>query len=145
MNALFAAGLVLAQLAGQPDAHADQAVVISCPSSLLEQPQLKREEGEWKLVTTAAERQLERAFVVLGPENELGQVVPDTTRRRGPQEVVSWNLHRAPEDRFWIACSYVGTTALALSELAVEITACDVKYALLPNGRRIRVSEITCR
>lgn len=145
MNALFTVGFLLALMAMHPDAHAAQAVVISCPNSLLEQPQLKRKEGEWTLVTTTAERPLERAFVVLGPELELGALIPDTTKRRGMVEVDTWHLHRAPGDRFWIGCSYVGTTARAFSELAVEITACDVKYALLPGGQRLEVKEIKCR
>lgn len=116
-----------------------------CPPSMLETPTLSRESPLWKFSAKTDERALESVAVFLGPQSELGALVPDSTKKVKNQELVSWNIQPAANETLWLGCAYVGTTAMFIQPIANTATRCVVTYALIQKtGRRLRVESVAC-
>lgn len=118
---------------------------IRCPSSITETPAISNVDQGWHVVAGSGKRPLERVGIYLGDLAEHGAQVPDSTKRIGLKEKVSWRIVRAPADAFWVGCSYVGTTAMLFQTLDPTVTRCDATYDLLPSGQRQRLSLVDCR
>jgi hypothetical protein len=122
-----------------------QAVEIQCPSALDETPAVKSNVAGWDTVAEGAKRPLDQVGLYLFHPSKKSSLVPDATRRGKSEEVVNWQLVRGPNDEFWVACSYVGTSALLVKKLEPAISQCAATYELLPNGNRLRLRGMTCK
>jgi hypothetical protein len=129
----LAGGLHVGALAGE----------VNCPASLKETPGVVDPGAGWTVLARAGDRPLESVAVYWGPGIEPAAQVPDEAQKKKLIESVRWNLPRQQEP-YWIACAYVGTSAVVLQKLGVELSRCVVTYDLLPSGRRLRVKAVVC-
>lgn len=141
-NRVWSCLALLALAAIAPLTHAE---LLTCPATLLERPELQREEKPWQLISHAAERPLEQVGILLGPADEAGALVPSSSRKSRAVEKVVWEIVRSAGDQLWIGCSYTGTTAKALLALPATASRCTVSYALLPSGKRSRIEAVACQ
>jgi hypothetical protein len=119
------------------------AAEVNCPASLRETPGVVDPGPGWTVLARAADRPLESVMVYWGPGTEPAAQVPDETQKKKLIESVRWDLPRQQEP-YWIACAYVGTSALVLQKLGADLSRCVVTYDLLPSGRRLRVKAVSC-
>jgi len=118
---------------------------IECPASITETPSVISGNAAWLISAKTGERPLEHAGIYLGSPAEAGAQVPDSTRTTRFREKVTWKLVRAPQDEFWVGCSYTGTSAILLKRLESGVTQCIATYTLLPSGRRQQLETMDCR
>ncbi len=121
------------------------ATELACPDAILETPSAATTQGPWRLAAAAGERPLDHAGIYLGAPGQLEAQVPDFTRKKQHTETVTWRLKRADGDRYWIGCSYVGTTAMMVRPVEPGIQECEATYELLRTGRRQRLKGMACR
>lgn len=137
-------GLIAGLALAAPLACLGAEGAVTCPATLAEKPDVQNPPAPWVVVAPAGEKPLERAAVYLGAPPDLDGLVPDATAKSKGVETVRWQLVRAPADRYWLACSYAGTTAMLARELDKSVSKCAVAYDLLPNGKRQGVRSIVC-
>jgi hypothetical protein len=139
-RALCAASAVLA--GGCADVH---ALDVQCPAALDEAPAVSSTAAGWEIVSEAGKRPLDQVGLYLFHPRQKSSLVPDGTRRLKSDEVVTWRLTRGPKEEFWVACSYVGTTAMLARKLEPPISECAATYELLRSGQRLRLKNVTCK
>lgn len=127
--------------AATPSTGAD----IHCPASLTETPSVSQSDPAWVIAVSPGVRPLEHVGVYLGSAPDYGAQAPDSTHKARLRETVTWSLVRAPNDSFWVGCSYTGTTAMALKQIDPQAKQCIAIYELLPSGRRQRLSAFRCQ
>jgi len=145
MKSRLAFVISLAALKLVCEASPSVAGEIRCPGSITETPSVSTADQGWNIVAGTGTRPLEHVGIYLGDPADYGAQIPDSTKRIGPQERISWRIVRAPADTFWVGCSYVGTTAMLFQKLDSSITLCVATYDLLPSGKRQRLSTLDCR
>lgn len=118
---------------------------INCPRSISEKPMVTSGATSWETITTDGSRSLDRVDIYLGnPINHAAQV-PDSEKTLHSKEMVTWALPNAGHDTYWAGCAYTGTTAVLAKKLDAKFTTCTASYALLPTGKRLRLSQLTCQ
>jgi len=121
---------------------------IECPASIVETPSVSINDKVWTVVTKTGERPLEQVGIYQSRTDTAdvyGAQVPDSTNTAKRQEVSTWNLIHSPSDIFWVGCSYAGTTAIVLKQLAPDIKQCVATYELTPPSRWKRLSTFRCQ
>jgi hypothetical protein len=124
---------------------ATSAAPIECPQSITEQPMVSMANSAWSVVAHSGERQVEQAGVYIGIGKEYGAQVPDSTKISNREEQVTWRMPAPGAEKYWLGCSYSGTSAMLVIELKPEIQSCLATYMLLPTGKRQRLKRIDCR
>jgi hypothetical protein len=143
MNERFAHAMMVVALSLA--ALGANATTMECPRSIVERPNVSPSSPEWAIVATTGERAVEHVGVYISVASEYGAQVPDSTRTVNREELVSWRLPSANTGRYWIGCSYNGTTAKLFTPLKADTVICVAAYALLPTGKRLRLKNINCR
>jgi hypothetical protein len=124
---------------------AAQAAAIECPGSITEAPTVAVPNAAWSVVAKSGERPLDQAGIYIVIGTEYGSQVPDVIRKAKREEHVSWRMPSPTTERYWLGCSYLGTTALLMIELDPAIKSCVATYTLLKTGRRQQLKNIDCR
>ncbi len=135
---LIAVGLLLTL-------HTLSAAELTCPASLSVTPNVQEPGKGWKVFNGAESVPLDQVVMFLDNPSHKGSLVPDDSQKTKTEARDRWTFHRASGDTYWLGCAYLNTTAVAARELEQNISQCEVRYSLLPTGRRLAVKDITCK
>lgn len=102
-------------------------------------------DSAWSVVAHPGERQVEQAGIYIGMGKVFGAQVPDSTKISNREEHVTWRMPGPGTEKYWLGCSYSGTSAMLVIELKPDILSCVATYSLLPAGKRQRLNRIDCQ
>lgn len=122
-----------------------QAATIQCPRSITEKPAVASPPSAWVVVAESGPRSLSQAGISIKIGSEYGAQVPDAVSRARREEHVNWTLPPAPAaERYWLGCSYLGTTAMLVVKLEPTDKSCVAIYELVKTGKRQRLKTVDC-
>ena len=120
------------------------AANLSCPESINEVPSLQDTPSPWTPLVEQGSRHLDQVAVYFGHPNQRGAQVPDRSLKNKVEETVIWGVSASGGGQYWVGCSYVGTTALLITQVASSARECRAQYTLLPTGKRLKLRAFTC-
>jgi hypothetical protein len=121
------------------------ALDFTCPDSLSTSQSATRTPPGWEAVPSSGTAHLDSVGFYLDNPGKGGALAPDKTEKKEREESVLWTFSRAPGDQFWAACIYTGTNLMLVRKIAPDVSKCEVRYALLPSGSRLRLTAISCK
>jgi hypothetical protein len=116
-----------------------------CPPTLSVQQIAARVPPGWNAISLSNPPSLDRVAFYLSNPAEGASLIPDGRSVINNEEQVTWTFKRSSGDEFWLGCIYVGSRVILAKKLTGDVTACVVRYDLLPSGSRLRINSIICR
>lgn len=120
------------------------AIDIECPRTISETPSLRDVPDDWEGVVQTGQRPLEQIGLYLGHPQKKGSLVPDDETKTRKEESVTWKIVRAPQDEYWVGCTYYGTSVILARKLDEHVSRCVARYSMLPSHQRDSLIGFHC-
>lgn len=121
------------------------AVEIQCPESIQERPAVTSTIVGWTVLSKLDTRYVEQLAVYEGTPPHAYPQVPDSDEAMGKgRNLVKWSTPADNSRRYWIGCTYTGTSAVLLIELKKETISCETTYRASRTGPRSALDGMRC-